>query len=77
MKAPPSFSMLFSIGPAQEALLSTLTRVELLLRVRTLSTECRDWVDAELLHAGIISRIGRLYRIFLDTPLAALTVGLR
>jgi len=53
MKAPPSFSTLFSIGPAQEALFSTLTRVELLLSVRTLCTECRDWVDAELLHAGV------------------------
>ena len=51
MKAAPSFSMLFSVGPAQEALFSNLTRVELLTLVRTLSTECRDWVDAELRHA--------------------------
>jgi len=32
MKAPPSFSALFSIGPAQEALFGELTRVELLKR---------------------------------------------
>ena len=51
MKAPASFSTLFSIGLVQEALFSILTRVELLLRVRSLSTECRDWVDAELRHA--------------------------
>ena len=35
---PPSFSTMFSIGPAQEALFS-MTRPQL---VRTLSAECRD-----------------------------------
>ena len=50
-RPPPSFSALFSIGPVQEALFETLTRPQLLKLVRTLSTECRDWVDAELRHA--------------------------
>jgi len=48
IKATPSFSTLFSIGPAQEALFGNLTRIDLLLSVRTLSTECKEWVAAEL-----------------------------
>jgi len=37
MKAPPSFSTLFSIGPVQEAPFSTLTTPQLRLKVRTLN----------------------------------------
>ena len=51
-RPPLTFSALFSIGPAQEALFATLTRVELLLKVRALNRECRDWVDVELVHAS-------------------------
>ena len=50
MKAPPSFSTLFSIGPAQESVFGNLTRPQLLKLVRTLCRECRDWVDSELRH---------------------------
>jgi len=38
---------------------STLTTVELLLKVAPLCTECRDWVQAELLHAGGGEALGR------------------
>jgi len=51
MKAPLSFSTLFSIGPAQESVFGNLPRVELLKLVRTLCRECRDWVDSERRHA--------------------------
>jgi len=51
-KPPPSFSVLFSIGPVQETLFAALTRPQLLLKVRTLNREGRDWVDAEFMHVG-------------------------
>ena len=46
------FSALFSIGPVQEALFSTLTTAELLLKFEGLNRECKSWVDDEVLHAG-------------------------
>jgi len=55
-KPPPTFSALFSIGPVQENLFSSLTRVELVLLVRTLNRECKEWVDAELQHVGYTMR---------------------
>ena len=50
MKAPPSFSALFSIGLVQESMFGNLTRPQLLRLVRTLNRECRDWCDADLRH---------------------------
>jgi len=52
LKPPPTFSALFSIGPVQEAMFSSLTTVELLLQVAPVNRECNEWVKAELLHAG-------------------------
>ena len=40
-KLPPKFSALFSIGPAKEAMFSSLTTVQLLLKVAGLNKECK------------------------------------
>jgi len=39
LSPPPTFSALFSIGPVHEALFSTLTTAEMLLKVAPLYTE--------------------------------------
>ena len=62
LKQPPSFIALFSIGPVQEALFGSLTTVELLLKVRALNRQGRQWVEAELLHAGGEDALGRAIR---------------
>ena len=52
LRPPPTFSALFSIDPEQEALFRTL-------KVSGLNRESRDWVKAELLHAGGGDVMGR------------------
>jgi len=58
LKPPPTFSALFSIGPVQESVFSSLTMAELLLKVAVLSSECNDWAKAELLRQGSTSSYG-------------------